>query len=181
MRWLRFCDDTEVRRDRQSLQWGGSIPDLAWEQPGGEFLPAVAETGCRLVERRGAGGRPSRTAGFVGWRVQGRHKVKERVEKSEERGERSENCRFLCLRLGRGPAVTLSLAEVWEGSLVWWTAAGNSGIFDAVLGDVYNADWIGENYPFWIDAVPNLQEVDCRKAAEVFLATRRTQGFRSFL
>ena len=70
----------------------------------------------------------------------------------------------------------------WLQVGVWGAAgdAGNWGGFDAVLGDVYNAGWNGENSPFWVGAAPKFQEVDCRKAAEVSLVTRRTQGVRSF-
>ena len=74
----------------------------------------------------------------------------------------------------------MALVSIWVGVRGSAGDAGNWGVFDAVLGDVYNADWIGGNSRFWVDAAPNLQEIDCRKAVEVFIAARRTQGVRSF-
>ena len=73
--------------------------------------------------------------------------------------------------------------------MAWWLQvgvrgsagdAGNWGGFDAVLGDVYNAGWNGENSPFWVDAAPKFAGSRLPEGGRGNLATRRTQGFRSF-
>ena len=52
------------------------IPDLGWEQSGGESAPAVAGVVEHLWARRSAGARPGRTAESVSWgRYEGRHKA----------------------------------------------------------------------------------------------------------
>ena len=67
----------------------GCIPDLGWEQSGGESVPAVAGTVYSLWARRSAGARSGRTVESVSWGgCEGRHKGEERVERSEERVSR---------------------------------------------------------------------------------------------
>ena len=52
------------------------IPDLGWEQSGGESVPAAAGVVYRLWARRSAGARPGRTAAFFSWGgCEGRHKT----------------------------------------------------------------------------------------------------------
>ncbi len=54
----------------------GCIPDLAWEQCGGESVPAVAGVVYRLWARRSAGARPGHTVESVSWGVcEGRHEA----------------------------------------------------------------------------------------------------------
>ena len=68
------------------LSYGGCIPDLGWEQFGGESVPAVAGVVYRLWARRSAGARPGRTVESASWGgYEGRHKGEEREERSEER------------------------------------------------------------------------------------------------
>ena len=52
------------------------IPDLGWEQSGGESAPAVAGAVYRLWARRSAGARSGRTVESVSWGgCEGRHKA----------------------------------------------------------------------------------------------------------
>ena len=54
----------------------GCIPDLGWEQSGGESVPAVAGTVYRLLKRPSAGARPGSTVESVSWGgCEGRHKA----------------------------------------------------------------------------------------------------------
>ena len=49
----------------------GCIPELGWEQSGGESMTAVVEIVCPLLERGGAGGKSKRTVGSDVWGAQG--------------------------------------------------------------------------------------------------------------
>ena len=65
-----------TENDCQSLSVSGCIPDLGWEQSGGESVPTVAGVVCRLWARRSAGARPGRTVESVSWGgCEGRHKA----------------------------------------------------------------------------------------------------------
>ena len=56
-----------------AIDWG-CVPDLGWEQAGGESVPAVAGVVDRLWARRSAGARPGRTVESVSWGgCEGRH------------------------------------------------------------------------------------------------------------
>ena len=82
----------QTREWRQVRFLGVCVPDLGWEQSGGESVTAVAGVVGRLWARRSAGARPGRTVESVSWGgCEGRHKGEERVKRSEER------VRQLCL------------------------------------------------------------------------------------
>ena len=82
----------------------GCIPDLGWEQSGGESMPEVAGVVYRLWARRSAGARFGRTMESVSWGgCEGRHKGEERVERSEERVTR-----FCLSKIGSGTGGTWS-------------------------------------------------------------------------
>ena len=51
------------------------MPDLGWEQSGGESMPAVAEKVFRLLARRSACAWPGRTVEFVSRGCEGRRKA----------------------------------------------------------------------------------------------------------
>ena len=63
-------------RDCKQQNLNGGIPELGWEQSGGESVTAVAGTVYRFRARRSAGARSGRTVEFVSCGgCEGRHKA----------------------------------------------------------------------------------------------------------
>ena len=71
--WWLLCQSVGAR---VKSGCSGCIPDLGWEQSGGESMIAVVEIVYRLLERGGAGAGPGLIVRSVNWRGrEGRHKA----------------------------------------------------------------------------------------------------------